>query len=67
MTDRELRLRTKIDALSDEKEALAKRVAELERRARQRPNRCQYCGEPTRGSRACPSHRDLLTLEWVAA
>ena len=67
MTPRELRLRQKIDNLIDEKTVLETRMVRLERRVRQlHPCHCIYCGCPTRSSRACPSHRDLLAMEWAA-
>lgn len=71
MTERELRLRTRIDTLVDRDQEKAQIIARLEREVRKLRRRggmrCVYCGVPTRCSRACPSHRDLLTLEFTCS
>lgn len=67
MTDREYRLRERIDALRDERDALLQRVEQLEARLRRKPKRCAYCGAPTGGRITCRAHRDLLRLDEVMA
>lgn len=59
MTPLVTRLRTRIDKLTDERDAAL--IAIPPRRSR-RPNRCRYCGDPCHG-RACVSHRDLLAFD----
>jgi predicted molibdopterin-dependent oxidoreductase YjgC len=65
VTARELRLRTRIDVLTRQRDRY---VAVLE--AREEPprppapvtSRCVYCGWPCR-TRACADHRDLIRLD----
>lgn len=65
--DRELRLRTRIDALASERDDLRdreerRRVRAARRGERGRQRRCGYCGTPCY-SAACDLHRDLLALD----
>lgn len=61
MTDRELRLRARIDRLTDERDAARASTRPARHRDR-RPTRCPYCAAPCYG-RACSSHRDLLPVD----
>ena len=64
-----LRLRLRIDALSDERDALRDEVARLTaeldqlRAALERRRHCVYCGQPMSGRLTCAQHRDLLALD----
>ncbi len=59
MTARELRLRERIDTLTDERDDALRRT-----RRRILGLGCLYCGRKrARGCTACSDHRDLLALD----
>ena len=69
MTEREHRLRMRIDTLLAERDqaldlvtVLKESVSERPRRDRPRFRSCPYCGRPCYG-RACHHHRDLVLIE----
>lgn len=63
MTARELRLRERIDLLTDERDEVIGQNERLRRRlAGKRMRQCAYCGAAT-PNRACASHSDLLRLD----
>ena len=71
MTDREYRLRQRIDSLTDERDEALETERELratirrmtgERRRKPTYRMCPYCGRPCHGA-ACSLHRDLAMYE----
>lgn len=71
VTTVETRLRGRVDLLTDQRDELERqrdllawRILQLERRLGGSKGRCVYCGEPT-GARdgACRAHGDLPRLE----
>jgi hypothetical protein len=62
MTPRELRLRQRIDTLTDQRDRAQAQVRSAIKTGRLRlPHGCVYCGQgPSSGRpRTCPQHRDL--------
>jgi hypothetical protein len=65
MTEREWRLRKRIDALTDERDRLRRLKAPKSLKG-VATRHCVYCGARTRTSRlvaACPCHRDLVAVD----
>jgi hypothetical protein len=63
VTPRELRLRERIDQLTDERDQARARLEIRHLRRRRGNRRCHYCGDFSGLSLACGSHRDLLGLD----
>lgn len=75
ITDRERRLRVRIDVLTRQRDGFAEKIARREtrrlnllREPRGRPRHCPYCGRGCYGA-TCPAHDDLPALErqWMEA
>jgi hypothetical protein len=63
MTERERRLRARVDTLLSERAQLRQTVESLVNRGPRPMFRdCVYCGRPTYG-KACRVHRDLIQLD----